>query len=228
MSFQLFVKNLSKSYGTKTVLSSVSCTYQSGLIHGIVGANGSGKTTFFNCLTHNLSFQGKVEYPQNGRLGYLPTELFMYSRITGMEFIHFCLNAKDIPVEKNKIESYNTLFELPLNEYAETYSTGMLKKLYLFVLILEKNEILILDEPFNGLDVNAVSYISELLLRLKTDGTMILISSHIIDHLCSFCDTLTLIENGQILLAPDREGFVQIEKRIKEGVQQKFKALEEL
>lgn len=226
MPFQLTIKDLSKSYGRKNVLTRIDCIYDSELIHGVAGANGSGKTTFFNCLTKNISFKGEVIFPENLKVGYLPTELFMYPRITGMEFIYFCLKAKDVDVNKEKILIFNKIFELPLNEYAEAYSTGMLKKLYLLVLILEQNDILILDEPFNGLDVSGVSYITELLLRLREQGKLILISSHIIGHLNSFCDTLSLIENGCILFAGKKEDFKDIEAVIKNEAEEKLKILE--
>ena len=226
--FELSVDRLSKSYGSKKILDSVSVVYRSGLIHGIIGANGSGKTTFFNCITRNIAFQGSISFSVSLKMGYLPATLFMYPRITGMEFIQFCLSAKNITMEKLKIRSLNELFELPLNSYAETYSTGMLKKLYLLVSVLEKDDILVLDEPFNGLDISAITYITELLLRLKNAGTLILLSSHIIDHLRSFCDTITLIESGQILFVDNKDEFEAVDMRLKAEVQKKFEALTNL
>lgn len=223
--FELIIDGLTKKYGDKKILSSINCVYKSSCIHGIIGANGSGKTTFFNCITRNLSYKGNIIFPEGIRIGYLPTELYMYPRITGMEFIQFCLTSKNIKPDYKVIADLNEIFELSLNEYAQTYSTGMLKKLYLFVLILEKNEVLILDEPFNGLDISAVSYITELLQRLKQNGTLILISSHIVAHLCSFCDTLSLIENEQIRFESDKEEFGYIEAHINEGTRLKFEVL---
>jgi ABC-2 type transport system ATP-binding protein len=101
-----------------------------------------------------------------------------------------------------------------LNEYAETYSTGMLKKLYLLVLLLEKNDILVLDEPFNGLDINAVSYISELIKQLKEQGALILVSSHIVLHLRSISDTLSFLENGKLQFIEEKSEFEQLDKYI--------------
>ncbi len=224
--FQLSISNLSKNYGSRNILESISVNYSSGLIHGIIGANGSGKTTFFNCITRNSPSKGNISYPENLQMGYLPTELFMYPRISGTEFIQFCLSSKKIPFIKNEVNNLNQLFELPLDEYAETYSTGMLKKLYLLVLILEKNDILVLDEPFNGLDVNAVSYISELIKRLKEQGTLILISSHIILHLSSISDTLSFLENGKLQFIDNKSEFGELEKYIENKNLEKFKILQ--
>lgn len=226
--FQLIIKDLSKNYGAGNVLLSVNCTYNSGLIHGVVGANGSGKTTFFNCISNNVSYKGEVIFPEDSKFGYLPTELFMYPRITGKEFLQFCFSAKNISVDKKRITVYNEIFELPLDDYAESYSTGMLKKLYLLALILEENDILLLDEPFNGLDVSGVTYITELILHLRDQGKLILISTHIIDHLNSFCDTLSLIERGQIIYIDKQEDFKNIDLMIKKGVEQKMKIIEGL
>lgn len=226
MAPQLIINNLSKSYGRKIVLDHVSCNYTSEMIHGVIGENGSGKSTFFNCISGNLPFQGEIIIEKGVRMGYLPTELHMYPRITGMEFIRFCLSAKGLKSEPEQIKKLNGIFELSLNEYAETYSTGMLKKLYLLTLILEKNNILLLDEPFNGLDVTAVEYTTELLLHLKNKGTLILISSHIVDHLYSFCGTLSLIENKKLQFIDEKEEFHQIKTHIKQQSLNKMKLLD--
>lgn len=100
-------------------------------------------------------------------IGLLTANPYIFPRITGHEFICFCLSAKNCKEDKEKTVRLNRLFGLPLHKFADEYSTGMLKKLHLLGLLLQQNDLLLLDEPFNGLDILSSAYLSELLQELK-------------------------------------------------------------
>ena len=187
-----------KKYNDKTILRDIEASYPLSGIHGILGANGSGKTTLFNCMMGFTDFEGKRAFADMAKIGFLPAELYMYPHITGNEFISFYLAAKGIKPNENEKERYNKLFELPLSDYAASYSTGMLKKLYLMALLLQHNEVLLLDEPFNGLDYVSVLFLTSILKTLREQGYTIFVASHAIEHLMSFCDTLSIVKNGGI------------------------------
>jgi len=194
----MIIENLTKSYGKKEVLKNLSLTAEEGLIHGIIGSNGAGKTSLFQCITNMEDYSGKIRLTGNPRIGYLPASLFYYSNMKGMEYIEFCLIARKQPVDKIRIEEMNRLFELPLQQYATEYSTGMKKKLALMTLALEQNDLYILDEPFNGLDLSATLLLKQLVIKWRETGKTILISSHIISSLTDICDKIHYLKGGEI------------------------------
>ena len=149
------VNNLSKYYGTKQVLKNINISFEKGTVYGIVGENGSGKTTLFRCIAELEKYSGKItsDFKQlKNHLGLLFTEPFFFARITGKEYIQLLLNARNIKM--SNIETKN-IFDLPLDQYASTYSTGMKKKLALTAILLQENDYFILDEPFNGVDIQS-------------------------------------------------------------------------
>lgn len=192
---ELIIEALNKKYTGVPVLENVNLRYRSGTINGIIGKNGAGKSTLFNCIARNTPYRGQIERKNIKSIGMLSANPYMFPRITGYEFIRFCLSAKNCKENKQKILQLNQLFELPLIEYAENYSTGMLKKLHLLALFLQENDLLLLDEPFNGLDIQSSAYLSEILKEMKHSDSVILISSHDISHLLKISDTITTIEN---------------------------------
>ena len=150
--------------------------------------------------------------PLKNYIGYLPTEPYFFSHMTGLEYLQLLCNARNIelvnPEEKN-------IFELPLQQYAINYSTGMKKKLALMALLLQGNEVLILDEPFNGVDIQSNILITEILHQLKAKGKTILISSHIFSTLAENCDEIYLLKDGCIVEKAGRERFSELEEAMK-------------
>lgn len=193
------VNNLSKSYGTKQVLKNVNAEFNDSEIYGLVGYNGAGKTTLFNCLAGIIPYSGSMSFDDKLSVGYLPTELYMYPKITGLEYIEFCLSARKKKLDRGQLQEWNSFMHLPLNKYAKEYSTGMLKKLALLALILQRNDILILDEPFNGLDLSTNIILSEILKRMKELGKLIVVSSHILQPLKDICTAIDIIEDGKLI-----------------------------
>ena len=197
----LEICNLRKAYGRHLVLHDVSLTLRPGTIHGLVGANGAGKTTLLNCLYGiETGFTGVVRHPGRGAVrehtGLLPYEPYFYPRLTGREYLEFCLQARHRPVPD--FAPWNELLDLPLDQYANEYSAGMRKKLALLALLVQDFAYLILDEPFNGLDLEANLLLKEILKRLRDRGTGILLTSHLLGALTETCDEISVLVAGRV------------------------------
>jgi ABC-2 type transport system ATP-binding protein len=208
------VNELSKSFGRKKVLYAISATFMPGKVYGIVGANGAGKTTFFRCLTGLDTHGGTVSsswQPLKDHLGFLPTQPYFLSRMTGREYLRLLCQAKGLPEQDYQVKN---LFDLPLDEYAIHYSTGMKKKLALTALVLQDNDVWILDEPFNGVDIQSNLLIYEIIRRLRGRGKTLLISSHILSTLRDLCDHILVLQEGSLNQSVDQEDYEKLEKEL--------------
>ena len=132
--------------------------------------------------------------------------------MTGHEYLQLLCNARN--VKNGNISDFN-LFDLPLKQYAETYSTGMRKKLALTDLLIQRNEVFLLVEPFNGVDISGNMIINEVLLKLKALGKIILKSSHIFSSLEDTCDQLHYLKEGKFEISQPKGSFDLIEKVMK-------------
>ena len=128
--------------------------------------------------------------------GLLPYEPYFYPRLTGREYLEFCLQARGRPLVD--FSGWNRLLELPLDQYADEYSAGMRKKLALLALLVQDFDYLILDEPFNGLDLEANLLLKEMLRRLRDRGTGILLTSHILGALTETSDEISVLVGGRV------------------------------
>lgn len=206
------IKELNVQFGNNQVLKNINCDFQNGTIHGIVGLNGAGKTTFFNVLA-------KVLKPDTGLLklngvnlgikdtAYLETVNFFYSRITGNEYLKISRQTNldfSLPILQN-------YFKLPLDELVENYSTGMKRKLALLGVLKQNQPIFILDEPFNGLDLETNKILEIIITTLRKKDKTIFVSSHIIEPLLSICDKIHLLEIGNFITTFDKNEFDKID-----------------
>jgi ABC-2 type transport system ATP-binding protein len=208
------INNFIVSYSKgKNVIDSLDITFSDNAIHGIVGLNGSGKTTFFNTIFGLKQMQrGTILYNNQPiskkEMAYLPTENFFYSNITGQEYLALFRNFNF------DTERWNKLFALPLDQIIDNYSIGMKKKLAILGVIKQNKPIMLLDEPFNSLDIEMCRILRLLLLRLKETGKMIIISSHVMETLTNLCDYIHYLEDGKIKYNIRKENFTSIEKKI--------------
>ncbi|GHC61071.1 ABC transporter ATP-binding protein [Ulvibacter litoralis] len=210
------IENLSKSYGDKQVLNTIDLKFKKGKVYGIVGENGAGKTTLFRCISGLENYKGNISYDSNNlkdHLGLLLTEPFFFSKITGKEYIQLLANSRQIKL--SNIEDKN-IFDLPLKQYASTYSTGMKKKLALTAILLQKNDVFILDEPFNGVDIQSNLIITDIIKKLKELQKTVIISSHIFSTLADTCDEIFLMKNGEIVKKVEQIDFNKLESEMKE------------
>ncbi|MFV0378120.1 MAG: ATP-binding cassette domain-containing protein [Mangrovibacterium sp.] len=208
------ISDLNVSYnGNNKVLYNLNLSLPEGLIHGIVGLNGAGKTTLLNTLfglkKADLGTITRDNHPINRKsVSYLTTENFFFSNITGNEYLSLFKNSEF------DTEQWNNLFGLPLNTIIDGYSTGMKKKLALLATLKQDKPIMILDEPFNGLDIETCRIVRMILLRLKEKNKTIIITSHIIETLTKLCDLIHYLDVGQIKFSRDKSGFYEFEKEV--------------
>jgi ABC-2 type transport system ATP-binding protein len=214
----LSIQNLVVQYQKTVILKQLSLQIDKGTVHGLVGLNGSGKTTLFNTLYGLLKpQQGTLSFEnqplQTQEISYLETQNYFYSFLTGNEY----LNIFKVNNPIFDIEGWNKLFQLPLKQLIDEYSTGMKKKLaFMAILCLDKS-ILLLDEPFNGLDMETNQQMKMIIKQLRERGKTILITSHIMESLTSICDVISYLKEGQIVFTAPQEEFDSIENRIFTG-----------
>ncbi len=213
----LNISEIKKSFGENHVLQGVNMVCKPGEINGLVGVNGAGKSTLFQCVIGLLECEGSVDWDAGAvknKCGYLPTDPPILSRITGYEYLRLITQARGL-----NIEDFDTpnLFDLPLDRFVENYSTGMRKKIALMGVLLQKNDIFILDEPFNGLDLQSNLIVVELVKKLKAKGKIIIISSHIFSLLQDLCDSVHYLKNGTIEQVVDKSNFHLLSAAMQEG-----------
>lgn len=210
------INGLCKSYGKNEVLKNISMEFSKGRAYGIVGENGAGKTTLFRCIAGLENYSGEIISditPLKNHLGLLLTDPFFFSKITGKEYIRLLCNARG----KTNVDIDNkNIFDLPLNQYASTYSTGMKKKLAITAILLQENEYFILDEPFNGVDIQSNILLTEIILKLKELNKIVLISSHIFSTLSDTCDEIHLLRKGEQIKSVQKSEFKNLEQEMKE------------
>ena len=214
----LEVRNLTKQYNNISVVERVSFVIRPGEILGYLGPNGAGKSTTVKMLTGLIEpTSGSIEF--NGRdvradmktfqrrLGYVPEEPHLYPHLSGREYLQLVgrlrgLQRRVLESTMDELLRLVGLWEDRLSPLA-SYSKGMRQKILLLAALLHDPDVLILDEPFSGLDVNASMILRSLLRSLAERGKIVLYCSHVLEVVEKVCDTVLILRQGQVV-AHDR------------------------
>lgn len=207
---EIRIEELQMYYGVKEVLSIDHLCLEQGKTYGLVGHNGAGKTTLFKCLTNIIAtysgdiFIGDTNVKEDNKIllnvGIVLDGMSVYQDHTGWFNIDYFsgLRGESHTEKAKKLATELDLLEA-LDEKVSRYSYGMQKKLILLIALLHNPKILILDEPFRGLDVKTVTWFKEYLKNLTQHGQTLLISSHVQNDLETLCDEVMIIDKGRII-----------------------------
>ena len=209
------IKNVSKTYNKeKLALNDISFDINDGEIFGFIGHNGAGKTTMIKSLVGILDFDnGDIlinkksikEDPIDCKLemAYVPDNPDLYENMTAIDFINFVCDMYDISTEirKENIEKYAKMFEIEnnLNDDISSFSHGMKQKIALIAALAHNPKVLVMDEPFVGLDPKAVFDMKNIMKQMAKEGKTIFFSTHILDVAEKLCDRVAIIKNGDIV-----------------------------
>lgn len=217
----LLIKNLNLKYGKKQVLTDLNWQLQASQVHGLVGLNGAGKTSLLNSIygiikAQSGDFTWQEEKLKRKHIAYLQTHPFFYAKITGQEYLK--LFEKQNP--HFSASEWNQIFELPLRNLVESYSTGMKKKLALLGILSLDRPILVLDEPAQGLDLESNEVLKQIISRLSQKGKTIIITSHILDILWNICDVIHHLHSGNIQNSYLKVNFDNLKKDLEKHTEQ--------
>lgn len=204
----LTVENLTKKIGNKTILENISLTLNSGQLIGLVGANGAGKTSLMKVILGYSSYQeGNFKVTEikekKSNIGALIENPGIYPFMSGYD------NIRLLNETKNTHDIDSIVSQLKMEEYihnkAKTYSLGMKQKLGIAIAFLNQPQLIILDEPMNGLDPRAVRDVRELIVKKSKEGVTFLISSHILSELVKITNSILIINKGKLVIETTEE-----------------------
>jgi len=208
------VDRVTKNFGTKVALRDVSFSVPSGQICGLLGPNGAGKTTLFRLLMGILkattgkltvnkrdAFEDRVAVKR--LIGFLPDEPVFYSYLSGREVLELsaAMHGLSVGAAMYRIAPIISRLRLStdIDNYAEDYSRGMKKKLGLLLAMIHAPKLLVLDEPTNGLDVESTHLFYDLISETAKQGTTVLFSTHLMDHVTKLCSHAVIINEGKLV-----------------------------
>jgi ABC-2 type transport system ATP-binding protein len=208
------IDHATKTFGDKVALNDVSFRIPSGQICGLLGPNGAGKTTLFRLLMGILkassgvlqvagldAFEDRVAVKR--LIGFLPDEPVFYSYLSGWELLELSAGMHGLDTYEamawiDPLAQRLRLFD-DLDNYAEDFSRGMKKKLGLLLAMLHRPRLLVLDEPTNGLDVEATHLFYDMIGEVAAGGTTVLFSTHLMDHVTRLCSHAVIIDEGSLI-----------------------------
>ncbi|MDU6065358.1 MAG: ABC transporter ATP-binding protein [Anaerococcus sp.] len=206
---KLVIKNLTKKYDDKLVLDEVNYEFKEGVITSVLGRNGAGKTTLFNVLYDEIDFdsgefylenEGVTEQLQKEDIGMLFSENFLPEFLTGYEYIKFFRDI-NAPQDIKSVEDYMEMMEFSKkdqNRLIKDYSHGMKSKISLITLFISRPKVLLLDEPLTSLDVVISTQIKKLLMELKSQGRIIVLSTHMLDLAKQMSEEIVLLHHKKL------------------------------
>ncbi len=229
MSDIISVKNLSKSYGSHQVLSNVSFDFEGGQIIGLLGPNGSGKTSLIKILTgliHDYEGDVRIDGDEPGvitkaKVAYLPERTYLADWMRSIDAINFMADFyKDF--DKEKALRMLETFQLPLKQKIKTMSKGMQEKLQLLLVLSRNAKLYVLDEPLGGVDPAARAFILDTIMKNHPEGSTILISTHLIYDVEKIFNSVLMIGRGQVLVKGKVEEITASGKTIEDLFKEVF------
>ena len=208
------IKNVTKKYGDNVALKDISFTVNDGEIFAFIGHNGAGKTTLIKSIVGIHEFdEGDILI--NGKsiktdsiackkeMAFVPDNPELYEQMKAIDFINFICDMYEVPQKQREesIKKYAKLFEIEdyLNETIESFSHGMKQKIALISALAHNPKVLIMDEPFVGLDPKAVFDFKEIMNEMIKDGKIIFFSTHILDVAEKLCSRVAIIKKGELI-----------------------------
>ena len=208
------IKNVTKKYGDNVALNNVSFKVDDGCVFAFIGHNGAGKTTLIKAITGIHDFdEGDILI--NGKsikkdaieckkeMAFVPDNPELYENMKAIDFINFICDMYEVDYEtrKNNIDKYAKMFEMEdhLNETIDSFSHGMKQKIALISALSHNPKILIMDEPFVGLDPKAVFDIKQVMNEMVKEGKTIFFSTHILDVAEKLCSKVAIIKQGKLV-----------------------------
>ncbi|HIT43683.1 TPA: ABC transporter ATP-binding protein [Candidatus Avacholeplasma faecigallinarum] len=229
----LEIKNVSKTYknGKVKAIDDISLQIDDGDIYGFIGPNGAGKSTTIKCIVGIHGYDNgeilldgvsikKNPIEAKMKMAYVADNPELYEHLTGIQYIDFVCNIYGVGEQKNElISKYANLFQIEdrLSDPIKTYSHGMKQKIALISALVHSPKLLILDEPFVGLDPKASYDLKEIMRDLCSNGTMIFFSSHVLEVVEKFCNKIAIIKDGKIIVSGNTE-----EIKGSESLEEKF------
>lgn len=214
-STMLSIRNLSKSYkGGKFAVNQLSLEVEKGDIYGFIGHNGAGKTTTLRAIAGVLDFEeGDIlingisikEDPVACKkvTAYIPDNPDIYEHLTGIKYLNFIADIYSVTrsVRDERIKKYADTFEITSNlgDYISTYSHGMKQKLVIISALIHSPKLLILDEPFVGLDPKAAHTLKEIMKQMCAEGSSIFFSTHVLEVAEKLCNKIAIIKSGNLI-----------------------------
>ena len=208
---KLEIKSLTKNYDDKEVLKNINFTFESGKIYGLLGRNGSGKTTFFNCLNEDVEINSgdffliddKKSSLKTKDIGYVTATPIVPEFLTAREFLQFFLDINEDRIkEKKTIEEYFALVKINKCDQdllLKEFSHGMKNKMQILINIIANPKVILLDEPLTSLDIVVQEDMKNLLKSLSKDH-IIIFSTHILELAMDLCDEIVVLSNKELEL----------------------------
>lgn len=220
VNYMLEIKNLTKTYGTKKAVDDLSLAIEPGKIYGFIGHNGAGKTTTLKSCCGILSFDSGEIYV-NGlsvkdnpieckrHIAYIPDNPDLYDFMSGIKYLNFIADIYGVPgdIRRQRIEKYADLLSLKgdLAQPVSSYSHGMKQKLAVISALIHEPKLMIMDEPFVGLDPKAAHTLKELMRELCDQGGAIFFSTHVLEVAEKLCDKIAIIKDGRLIASGTTE-----------------------
>ena len=225
MSAMLEIKNFSKSYGEgKKAVDNVSLSVESGDIYGFIGHNGAGKSSTIRAVVGVLDYnEGEItidghsvkDEPMACKqiTAYIPDNPDLYENLTGIQYLNFVADVFGLSASEREesIRKYAELFEITdaLGDLIGSYSHGMKQKVAIISALIHKPKLLVLDEPFVGLDPKASFTLKEIMQDMCRQGTAVFFSTHVLDVAEKLCNKVAIIKRGRIIFSGTMEELTE-------------------